>query len=82
MDQDARSTVRMLVRILGIVAVLYGLLALLFAGHLSLLNPPWLRVPVFEPEGAELNGMIYIVFGLVLLLLSRGKRSGSEPSYK
>ncbi len=74
MDVDVKSTVRILLRILGIAALTYGVLALLFAGRVSLFNPPWLRIPLFEPEGTEANGMMYLALGLLLLVLSGRNR--------
>ena len=79
MDQDARTTIRTLVRILGAVAIGYGVLALLFEGHLSLLDPPWLRVPIFDLKDVGTNGILYVLFGLVLLAVSGKYGKGSEP---
>jgi len=75
MDEDTKSTVRRLVRILGIAAITYGLIALLLEGHLSLLNPPWLRVPLFDLENVGIDGVLYVLLGLVLLVVSESGRS-------
>ena len=70
--------VRALVRILGVITLVYGLFALNVDGTLSALIPVWFSwfaaaTPdwLIDPEVTGISGMFCIVLGVVLLAMSR-----------
>ena len=70
MDTESRRTGRALVRVLAVVAILYGALSLGLARELAF-DPPGALLP----EGA-IGGTLLVLVGLALFSLSR--RGGRE----
>jgi hypothetical protein len=80
-DEEARITAGTLIRILAIVAIIYGAFALEAAAHPDGIAAVWFGAHLLDPRlDNAASAMFFIVAGSFLLLLSPRRRGNARES--